>query len=586
MVFFKKGDSLEKGMKKTFSVKIAGPAGYGIMGAGRILGEALSSLGFSVVVYPEYPSQIRGGDNVSLVTFSLKKKLVPSLKTDILVAFSRESLLLHYNEVVKDGLLLVDEVVAIEKVVAIRKGGAIKIPLTQIAQRTIGDSLARNTVALGLIFGILGLPAKVLAEEIKETFLKKGKKVYLDNQAAARQGYQLAIKAGLKKKNLGANFFKTQKNSNSFLFSGNDAISQGIIDAQCGYAAIYPMTPINSILTTLAASQKKTGMIVFRPEDEIAGINSAIGASFAGRRAMVATSGGGFCLMAEGFGMAGATETPLVVVEGMRTGPSTGMATWTSQEDLLFLVNVGNGEFPRIIFAPGDPEEAYQLTFRAFNLADIYQLPVIVLTDKYLSESAFSGANLGFRSLGLKIERGKNMGDGEEKDYKRYEDTADGISPRAIPGQTVFLTNSYVHNEKGFSIEDGRTRVKMKQKLFEKLENFKEPGTKLYGSLKSDVTFISFGSTKHIVLAAMEGLRRRGIKANFLHFFRPWPFPKEAKKVLQEAEKIISVENNSTGQLARLIKMETGIEINQQILKDDGRPFFEGEIEGKLKVQS
>ena len=565
-------------MKKTFSVKITGPAGYGIMEAGRILGEALSSLGFFSLVYPEYPSQIRGGDNVSLVTFSQDNILVPGKGVDILIGLSSESLALHSNEVEENGLLLVDEAVEI-------KGkGITKIPLTQMAQETVGNPIARNTVALGLVFGILELPVGALEKQVKKAFGRKGKKVVSGNLQAIKKGFELADKLKLKG---GFKLERPKRVVEYNLFSGNDALGQGVIDAQCGYAAIYPMTPINSILTTLAEEQKRTGMIIFCPEDEISGINSAVGASFAGKRAMVATSGGGFCLMAEGFGMAGATETPLVVIEGMRAGPSSGMATWTSQEDLLFLINVSNGEFPRIVLAPGDPEEAYQLTFKAFNLADIYQMPVIVLTDKYLSESAFSGKKLDYKELGLKVERGKILGNkGGGENYKRYRDTADGVSPRAVPGQAVFLTNSYVHDEEGFSIDDGKIRTKMKEKLFRKLDNFKEFGTRLYGSSKADITFVSFGSTKQAVLAAVKNLSQSGLDVNFLHFFRPWPFPREAKEVLQRAKKIVDVENNSTGQLAKLIKMETGIEVDQKILKDDGRPFFEGEIKEKLKTKN
>ena len=568
-------------MKKTFSVKIAGPAGYGIMGAGRILGEAFSSLGFFSLVYPEYPSQIRGGDNVSLVTFSQDNILVPTEDIDILIALSLESLALHSNEVGEGGYLFTDKEIRIGEISEIGKmkgKKVIEVPLTKIAQEVVGNPLARNTIALGLIFGILELPIGALEKQIRKAFERKGKKVVSGNLQAVKKGFELADELKLKDK------FKlelSKQKAKYNLLSGNDAIAQGIIDAQCGYAAIYPMTPINSILTTLAGEQKETGMIILRPEDEIAGINSAVGASFAGKRAMVATSGGGFCLMAEGFGMAGATETPLVIIEGMRAGPSSGMATWTSQEDLLFLVNISNGEFPRIVLAPGDPEEAYRLTFKAFNLADIYQLPVIVLTDKYLSESAFSGEELRNKGdMGDRDDREEEKKDWQN--YRRYEDTSSGISPRALPGQTVFLTNSYVHDERGFSIDDGKTRIKMKRKLFRKLENFKESGTKLYGSSKANITFVSFGSTKQAVLAAIKNLSQSGLEVNFLHFFRPWPFPQEAKEVLRRAEKIVDVENNSTGQLAKLIRMETGITVDQKILKDDGRPFFSNEIIDQL----
>ncbi len=560
-----------------FSVKFSGPAGFGIMEAGRVLGEALNNLGFLVLSYPEYPSRIRGGDNVSQISFSAAHSSpLPEKKNDLLVIFSPENLPLHLNERKENGLLLYNE--AERK--PLQYSEAVGIPLDKIAQETAGFFLARNSVAAGVIFGLLRFPLSALKESLQDAFGTKGEKVVSGNQRAAEEGYKLAAKIGWR----GENVPPLPKGGKRQLFlSGNEAIAKGALEAGVGFAAIYPMTPINSILTIFAQKKEENRLVIFTPEDEIAGINSALGASYAGRRAMVATSGGGFSLMVEAFGMAGAAEIPLVVVEGMRTGPSTGMATWTSQEDLLFLIHAGQGEFPRIIFSPGDPVEAYRFAFEAFNLAEIYQLPVVVLTDKYLSESIFSSDFFSAKAWGLKINRGKLAGLAELKNYRRYQLSRDGISPRAFPGQAQFLTNSYVHNEEGFSVEDGQTRVKMKEKLLKKLANFSSPGSILYGPKNAKTTFVSFGSAKAAVLKAQENLSQQGLTVNFLHFYRPWPFPREAKEILEKAGKIISVENNSTGQLAKLIKMETGISADQQILKDDGRPFFAGEIERKFK---
>lgn len=559
-------------MKKNYSVKIAGPAGYGIMESGRILGQALISLGFEVLVYPEYLSQIRGGDNVVIVSFSQNGLVLPEKKNDLVVALTKESFLLHQDEIKKKGLFLVDEEAAI------KKRAVFSLPLTKIAEDRAGRGIARNVVALGVAFGLFSLPLEPLEKEISKNLANKGQEIVDGNLGAARSGYQQAqnLKTG---KTIKIPEGKKPKE----LLSGNDALSLGIIDSACSYAAIYPMTPINSILTDLAKKQKETGMTIFYPEDEIAGINSAIGASFAGGRSLVATSGGGFSLMVEGFTMAGATETPLVVIEGMRTGPSTGMATWTSQEDLLFLIRAGNGEFPRIIFTPGDPEEAYRLIFTAFNLADIYQLPVIVVTDKYLSESAFSTNKPDRVAFGLKINRGKMLSQSPPGGYQRYQLTKDGISPRALPGQAVFLTNSYVHDETGFSVEDGKKRLVMKEKLFKKIAPLEgEPGTKFYGDRGADLTLVSWGSTKQALLLAWQNLTDKGKSVNLLHFFRPWPFPDEARKILAKAKKIVVVENNSTGQLATLINQETKAKVSQKILKDDGRPFLTGEIEALI----
>jgi 2-oxoglutarate ferredoxin oxidoreductase subunit alpha len=562
-----------------FSIKFAGPAGFGIMEGGRVLGEALSSLGFSVLSYPEYPSRIRGGDNVSQISFSSGHSFpLPEKKNDLLVIFSPENIPLHVAERKEKGLLLYNEAGGELS----QESGVIGLPLDEIAQKTAGFFLARNSVAAGAVFGLMGFPLSALKESLKNAFGAKGEKIVSGNQKAAEEGYKLAAKIGWTGENIPV---LPRGGKRQIFLSGNEAIAKGALEAGVSFAAIYPMTPINSILTILAGKKKETGMIIFTPEDEIAGINAALGASYAGRRAMTATSGGGFSLMVEAFGMAGAAEIPLVVVEGMRTGPSTGMATWTSQEDLLFLVSAGQGEFPRIIFSPGDPAEAYRFTFEAFNLAEIYQLPVVVLTDKYLSESVFSSDFFSAQTWGLKIKRGKLARPTDLKNYRRYRLTNDGVSSRAFPGQAQFLTSSYIHDEEGFSVEDGQTRVKMKEKLLKKLANFSSPGSTLYGPKKAKITLVSFGSTKAAVLEAQESLADQGVAVNFLHFYRPWPFPQEAKKVLLAAEKVVSVENNSTGQLAKLIKMETGIEVGQQILKDDGRPFFGGEIEKKFKSQ-
>ena len=555
-------------MKKYFSIKIAGPAGYGIMSAGKLLGQTLTDLNFQTISYPQYPSQIRGGDNTSQTTFSSHLLPVPEEKSDVLIAFSSLSLEKNQPLLKKDALVIAD------RNIKTSAKNIIKIPFTQIAIDLTGKELVRNTISLGYIFGLLELPIKILEKQLKKTFQEKGKKIISQNIKAAREGYQIASQSNHQKKLAAATSFSKNQFS-----SGNEAIAQGIVDARCGYAAIYPMTPINSILTILADKQTKTGMTIFQPEDEIAGVNSAIGASFAGQRAAVATSGGGFSLMVEGFSMAGAAEIPLVVIEGMRAGPSSGMATWTSQEDLLFLIRAGNGEFPRIILTPGDAQEAYHLTFKAFNFADIYQTPVIVVTDKYLSESFFTSPVFQNPE---KINRGKTITHGQ-KNYQRYQITTDGISPRAWPGQTQFLTNSYVHDEKGFSTDSATMREKMKEKLFKKLLPLQnQSGATLYGKRGAALTLVSWGSTKNAVLAVQKNLTAKGENVNFYHFWRPWPFSQIDKEFLKKAAKIVVVENNSQGQLSQLIRQQTGRTVDQKILKDNGRPFWSGEVEKRI----
>jgi 2-oxoglutarate ferredoxin oxidoreductase subunit alpha len=331
------------------------------------------------------------------------------------------------------------------------------------------------------------------------------------------------------------------KSQNILNYSGNEALVEGILKAECGFAAIYPMTPINSILTMLSGLDK---VEVFRPEDEIAGIMSALGASYAGKRAMVATSGGGFSLMVEGLGMAGMAEIPIVCVVGQRTGPSTGMATFSSQADLNFVINAGQGEFPRIVLAPGDIEECYRLGAEAFNLAEKYQVPVILLTDKYLAENRFSTDALG------------------TFEYKKF--------PRILPGEAIVRFNSYEHDELGFSSDDQENREKMMKKRMTKLSGLKG-GFEIFGQGKK--VLIGWGSTKTIILDYL----RDHPEYCYLHVWRPWPFPAELTTILKDKEEITAIEGNYSGQLADLIEKHTFKKV-KRILKDNGRPFFKEEI--------
>ncbi len=524
------------------------------MQAGETLSKALNRLGFFSLMYPEYPSRIRGGDNHIQVVFSEEPFLSPQEKVNLLLAFSPAHLLIHKDELSQGGL-------AYE---------ATDVGLDQIPKK-LGNPLAINTAGLGFLWAVLGFDLEVLKEQIKEDFA--GKEEIKDlNLKAVEEGYSLAEKYGeIKELACLRQDFGEVKEKISNL-TGNEALTKGILAAKCDFAAIYPMTPINSILAMLA----KTKVNLFRPEDEIAGINAAIGAAYAGGRAMVATSGGGFSLMVEALGMAGIAEIPVVIVLGQRTGPSTGMATFSSQADLNFAINAGHGEFPRIVLAPGDLQESYRLGMEAFNLADQYQVPVILLTDKYLAESRFSTLKKDYEQVKVTMDHGKLVKN-SPTDYKRYEITSDGISPRAFPGQTTFLTNSYEHDEHGFSTDDPRMREEMMAKRGRKLEDLRG-GVEKYGKEGAKTTLVGWGSTKEILLDFIADHP----EFNLVHFWRPWPFPKEAGEILEKSKKIFVVEGNFSGQLADLIEKETGLK-TKRILKDNGRPFYKEEFARLLK---
>jgi len=525
-------------MKEFFAIKISGPAGTGIIQAGETFSKALNRLGFYTLVYPEYPSRIRGGDNNVQIVFSPEKVFAPQTKIDLLLAFDQQCFSNHEKEVKKGGLAV----------------DFSKVDLK------IEQDLAKNSAALGFLWKILGLDIGALQKQIKEDF-KVNQNILELNLKAVETGYGRGEAAGLS--------LVGEADKNILNLTGNEALVKGILAGGCEFAAIYPMTPINSILTFLA--QEKS-IILFRPEDEIAGICSAIGASYAGKRAMVATSGGGFSLMVEGLGMAGIAEIPIVVILGQRTGPSTGIATYSSQADLKFAISAGQGEFPRIVLAPGDLAELYQTGTEAFNLAEVYQVPVILLADKYLAESRFSLSEKGFQKIKVSVNRGKLFNYKNYNHYNRYQITPDGISPRAFPGQTTFLTNSYEHDEKGFSVEDKETRDKMMAKRMKKLAGL-AGGYEVYGKGNGTI-LVSWGSTK----GALLGFIKKHPEYNLIHFWRVWPFPKKAEEFLKKSKKIIVVEANFSGQFADIIEQKIQRRV-ERVLKDDGRPFFGEEIE-------
>jgi 2-oxoglutarate ferredoxin oxidoreductase subunit alpha len=366
------------------------------------------------------------------------------------------------------------------------------------------------------------------------------------------------------------------------LMNGNEAIALGAMAAGCKFMAGYPMTPCTPILEYLASKATATGMVVVQPEDEIAAIHMAIGAAFAGVRAMTATSGSGFCLMVEGLGLAGITETPVVIVNGQRPGPAVGLPTRTEQGDLEFVIYAHHGNFPRAVLAPASVEDAFWLTVRAFNLAEKYQLPVILLPDDYIITSYQTVEE--FDLSRVTVDRGLLFAGVEgAAEYKRHAVTESGISPRAFPGQegALVVTDSDEHDEAGHLIEDAKNRKEQVEKRLRKLTGLKAEiaRPKLEGPKDADVTLVGWGSTYGAIREAADILREGGATVNSLHLTELWPFPAEAvTRALSAARHACVVENNPVGQLSHLIRAETGIEVKKKVLKYDGRPFAPAEI--------
>ena len=370
---------------------------------------------------------------------------------------------------------------------------------------------------------------------------------------------------------------KTVVTGRRMLLTGNDAICLGAIAAGCKFMAAYPMTPAGSIMEYLAAKSGELGIVMVHAEDEIAAVNMTIGAGYAGVRAMTATSGSGFCLMVEGLGLAGITETPVVMIDAQRPGPAVGLPTRTEQGDLQFVLHAHHGDFPRAVLAPRNVEDAFGVTIRAFNWAEKYQLPVIILTDHHLATSYATVEP--FEIGGVNIERGLiYRGEGAPEKYRRHEVTKSGVSPRAFPGlsRALVVTDCDEHDEAGHLTEDAATRTAQVQKRLRKMVGLKQEISRpfTYGRKKAETSLIGWGSTGGAIQEAVDILRREGRSVNMLQLNELWPFPTAAvSDVLGVATNTYVIESNATGQLARLIKTETGRDVSGKILRFDGRPL-------------
>ncbi len=564
-------------MKSSFVITIGGEAGFGIMSAGLTLAKIATRSGFSSFGYAEYPSIVRGGYNVMHIAVGAEVR-APKKSVDFLIALNQESIKQNAAILEHDACVIFDADQKITTTTLAPSIEKIPVPFNRFAKEIGGSILMRNTVALGALVALAGGDLEILKELIDEEFATKKKDVAVRNKKCAEAGYNYVKKefASLIRTDLKPFSKKTER----LVMTGNDAIALGAIAAGMQFAAIYPMTPTSNILHILAPHQEEFGYIYKQPEDEISALTMAIGASFAGARSMVATAGGGFCLMTEGYGLAAMTETPVVIVVGMRGGPATGLPTWTEQGDLQFILHAHQGEFPRIVLAAGDLEEAFSLTMDSFNLAEKYQTPVIVLVDKHLCESFASTKPFAYGKYS--IERGKTLLKYQEN-YPRYAFADDGISPRAFPGSgNHILANSDEHNERGFTDESSKNRIHMMDKRMKKLETcarVEMPEPIMYGPKNADLTIVSWGSNKGVILDAIQ----KYDNVNYLHITWMNPFPTAfVKKILAGSERIMIMECNYNGQLDQLIQEKTGVIIKEKWFKYDGRPFFVEEVIEKV----
>ena len=562
----------------TISIIIGGEAGQGISRSGMFLGKALMRAGFHCFGEIDYPSLIRGGHNFYRVRASSREVHSPTPHTDLLVALNEETVSLHLDDVNEGGGVIVDEKHGFDPGEAGRDDVTYyPVPMTDVVKELEGPTIMRNTVAMGAVAALIGLDLKTLKEVVAETFEGRPRIVEM-NVEALQRGWEYVVEFGY---GFQCTVEPGERPERMWL-TGNEAVALGAIAAGCRFYSAYPMTPASPVLHYMFAHDEESGLVVVQTENEISAMMMAVGAGYAGVRSMTSTSGGGFCLMTESLSLAAMTETPVVVMLGQRPGPSTGLATYSAQGDLLFAVYGAHGEFQRVVLAPGDVDQCFYMTAEAFNLAERFQIPVIVLTDKNVIES--HKTTEPFDPSKVSIDRGKLLTEwDEDEEYGRYRITEDGVSPRLLPGtmNALVLANSNEHVERGFSTSDSGLTREMVDKRFRKTPYIKEAVEKLepirvYGAEDPAVTLVGWGSSKGPALEAIGMLEEKGVKARYVQVAVVEPFPEGLSQYL-EGETIL-LENNRSSQLGTLIKLNTGYSFEHVALRYDGRPFTPHEV--------
>jgi len=567
-----------------YSVRICGEAGQGIQTVGDTLSRVFARTGYHVFTHQDYESRIRGGHNFYQVRFADRPLTAARDRIDILLAFDRESMDHDAASVTERGQIIYDSGALKQK---FEGPQFLDIPLAALAVEHGGSRIMANTVATGAVLGILGMELDTLRKIISDTFQKKGEDIIKANIAAATAGYDVAVKGCV-----GCSFSTTARAEQKMLIAGIDAIGAGAVASGCKFYAAYPMTPSTGVMNYLAGKAQEYGIVVEQAEDEIAAINMALGASFAGVRAMTASSGGGFALMVEGLSLAAMTETPIVIGLGQRPGPATGFPTRTEQGELQFALYTAHGEFPRIIFAPGDPEQAFQLTNKAFDLAEKYQVPAFVIFDTYLADAQWTYAGFDPNKLTYTDYRLRADALNKLSEYKRHTYTSTGVSPMAVPGESrhVVVTDSDEHDEAGHIVEDAETRRKMVEKrLLKKMPLIQKEIAPpvLFGAADPEIVLVGWGSTYGVIKEAVQELSGKQ-RIAMLHFSEIFPFPGtdvfDYLSMLGNAKKTICIEQNATSQFARLMRAETGFVFSDAINRYDGRPFTVESLLGELHV--
>jgi 2-oxoglutarate ferredoxin oxidoreductase subunit alpha len=553
-----------------FTINTGGQAGQGIDTIGDLISQVFVKTGFYVHVMKDFESRIRGGYNFNQIRVSDSPVYAASDKVDLIIAMTKDAIVEQRSHLTEGGVIIFDEGIEFDKLESCH----LSAPLEKMAKEVGGSTRMTNAAALGAALAVLQFPFKLVENALTAKFERKGEKVVASNVAVAKALYDLTTEQFSRTCSQNLSFAKNGPSKDFLFINGNRALALGAMASNLKWISAYPMSPSTQVFQDIVSQAYKLNIGTLQAEDELSAITMGLGASFAGARAFVTTSGGGFSLMVEALGLAAISETPIVIYNAQRPGPATGLATRTEQSDLLFMTHASQGEFPRILLAPKDPVEGFEVATRAFNLADKFQVPVMILGDQYYADSMMNISQ--FDVTGVNVDRGSIATNGPDPDYLRYKLTKDGVSPRAFPGDAgkTVVHSGNVHLENGHITENPDLRNAMVEKLMKKVPHILKtlnPPT-IYGKKIADITLLTWGSTWGSVYEAISLLNADGVSINQLHFCDVYPLRTTTlKTVFKKAKKIVAVEQNATSQFARLVRMETGLSVDYHINKYDGR---------------
>ncbi|MCY1590789.1 2-oxoacid:acceptor oxidoreductase subunit alpha [Staphylococcus pettenkoferi] len=572
-------------MRNQISWKVGGQQGEGIESTGEIFATAMNRKGYYLYGYRHFSSRIKGGHTNNKIRVSTSPVHAVSDDLDILVAFDQETIEVNHHEMRADSVIIADSKAKPDKPEDCR-AQMIDLPFTKTAKE-LGTTLMKNMVAVGATCALMDLETETFESLITAMFEKKGDKVVEMNIQALHEGYRLMQE---QLETVEGDFQLTASQQDPHLYMiGNDAIGLGAISAGSRFMAAYPITPASEIMEYMIENLPKVGGTVVQTEDEIAAANMAIGSNYGGVRGFTASAGPGLSLMMEAIGLSGMTETPFVIVNTQRGGPSTGLPTKQEQSDLMQMIYGTHGDIPKIVVAPTDAEDAFYLTMEAFNLAEIYQCPVIILSDLQLSLGKQTVEQLDYNAIDIQrgelIQSDIEREEGDKSYFRRYALTDSGVSPRPLPGLKggIHHVTGVEHNQEGKTSEVAQNRQEQMEKRMRKTEHLliNEPVSGQEMHDEADILYLGFISTKGAIQEGAERLEEQGIKVNHLQIRQLHPFPKDVvQEAVNKAKKVVVVEHNYQGQLSNILKMNFMVGdklINQT--KYDGTPFLPHEIE-------